>query len=100
MISWELPLKLHTGLLLQQPHHESKAQSPVILTVIALLQPSFDLLTPSSSRQSFPRLEGKLIVLQGCCDPGQERNLTVASSLKRLCSTRLPLALAQPLTMA
>lgn len=49
MVSWELPPNHHfTGLLLTLAHRESKAQSPVTLTVTVLLHPSFDPLPMSS----------------------------------------------------
>ena len=62
MVSWELPPRppLHRTLA---SHCVSKAQSPVSLTAILFLQPSFDPLTLSSLRQGFPRPEDKLIVL-------------------------------------
>lgn len=70
MVSWELPPRHHfTGLLLALDHRESEAQSPVTLTVIVLLHPSFDPLTLSSPGLAFPGPEDKLIVFQGCCDP-------------------------------
>lgn len=81
-------------------HHESKTQSPMTLTVIVLLCPSFDPLTLSSPRLGFPRPEDKLIVLQGCRDPGQEIKPACGIISEEAVLAGLPLPLAQPLTMA